>query len=236
MRATKWTKEYTETLAKKSVSVTEMIRNGGCNVSGGMHRHVKRCLAMYNIDTSHFSGALWSKGKTYATDHRIIVKSNDEVFILNGTSTSQTVRKKFKLISPYCCTSCELSDTWNGNYLTLQLDHIDGNHSNNTVENLRWLCPNCHSQTSTYCNGSLKEKIPKVKNVVEKIPKVKKERKTKIQWPDPDELYAQVLSSSFEKVAHGLGVSGNAVKKHLQKNGKIVPRYHTQNFNYSNTM
>ena len=47
------------------------------------------------------------------------------------------------------CQECGISD-WNGKPLTLEVDHIDGNHQNNSVTNLRLLCPNCHSQTPTF--------------------------------------------------------------------------------------
>jgi Zn finger protein HypA/HybF involved in hydrogenase expression len=50
----------------------------------------------------------------------------------------------------YKCLECKISEEWNGKPLALHLDHIDGNHDNNTRDNLRCLCPNCHSQTHTY--------------------------------------------------------------------------------------
>ncbi len=49
----------------------------------------------------------------------------------------------------YCCSECGINE-WNGKSLTLQIDHIDGNNQNNLIENLRWLCPNCHTQTDTW--------------------------------------------------------------------------------------
>ena len=49
----------------------------------------------------------------------------------------------------YIC-ECGQGAMWNGKPLTLQVDHIDGNHANNDQNNLRWLCPNCHTQTPTW--------------------------------------------------------------------------------------
>ena len=50
----------------------------------------------------------------------------------------------------YRCAICGL-DSWQGKEITLELDHIDGDNSNNEKDNLRFLCPNCHSQTDTFC-------------------------------------------------------------------------------------
>jgi HNH endonuclease len=52
----------------------------------------------------------------------------------------------------YMCEGCGVGDTWNGSKLTLELDHVDGDNSNHSLENLRFLCPNCHSQTPTFRN------------------------------------------------------------------------------------
>lgn len=52
----------------------------------------------------------------------------------------------------YCCKICGI-DTWLGLPLSLHVDHIDGDHTNNNIENLRYLCPNCHTQTKTFGRG-----------------------------------------------------------------------------------
>lgn len=48
------------------------------------------------------------------------------------------------------CEECGLSDIWNGKKIILQLDHTNGQSNDHRLENLRLLCPNCHSQTNTF--------------------------------------------------------------------------------------
>lgn len=55
-----------------------------------------------------------------------------------------------------CCESCGIGTTWNNKPLTLQMDHIDGNSDNNSLDNLMLLCPNCHTQTHTWCGRNKK--------------------------------------------------------------------------------
>lgn len=54
------------------------------------------------------------------------------------------------------CEVCNHPAEWNGKRLILQLDHIDGDNTNNEISNLQIICPNCHSQTPTFCRGQFK--------------------------------------------------------------------------------
>ena len=71
-----------------------------------------------------------------------------------GSQLGRRVRRQSKI--PYCCSICTNNGSWLGGTLTLQLDHIDGDNTNNELVNLRWLCPNCHTQTNTYSNKARK--------------------------------------------------------------------------------
>jgi 5-methylcytosine-specific restriction endonuclease McrA len=85
---------------------------------------------------------------------RTNIKDNIES-ILNGDMEITFVPafrnwiKKLNLLGEYRCSECSIKE-WNGKLLSLELDHVDGNKHNNKKENLRYLCPNCHSQTHTY--------------------------------------------------------------------------------------
>lgn len=64
-----------------------------------------------------------------------------------------------KGLKKYKCEECGISE-WNGKSITLQVHHKDGDHFNNLLDNLQVLCPNCHSQTDTYCSKN-KRRYPK---------------------------------------------------------------------------
>lgn len=64
-------------------------------------------------------------------------------------------RLKHELGWEHVCAVCKLTE-WNGREIPLQIDHINGDHWDNTITNLRFLCPNCHAQTDTYCGKNMK--------------------------------------------------------------------------------
>jgi len=70
---------------------------------------------------------------------------------LSAHATRASVRKSIlrKELIPYKCGICGIQE-WNGKKLSLHLDHINGINNDHRLENLRFLCPNCHSQTHTY--------------------------------------------------------------------------------------
>lgn len=130
----------------KSVNVTDALRKlGYLNPRAGRSRAtLMNRIDELSIDISHFD----EKNKRFP----INAMSIKEMFAKNTNRNNQhlkTIIKRHNLID-YKCECCGNEGKWMGTELSLHLDHINGEHSDNTIENLRFLCPNCHSQTDTY--------------------------------------------------------------------------------------
>lgn len=142
-------KEDAERIVKECYSVADFCRKVGWQPRGANYRTFYKYVKEYNLDTSHFTGLRTNIGNRLNEKNVI---SNEEYFISGKFKKSSEVVKrllKYNLIE-YKCSCCGISD-WNENPIVLQLHHKDGDHFNNTLENLTLLCPNCHSQTDTYC-------------------------------------------------------------------------------------
>lgn len=77
---------------------------------------------------------------------------NEIIFVENSNHPRHRVKERIikENLLPYECSSCSNTGSWQNKKLVLQLDHINGVNNDNRIENLRFLCPNCHSQEDTY--------------------------------------------------------------------------------------
>lgn len=134
-------------VVKESKSFSEVLRSLGLKAVGGSITHYTKSVKALGLDTSHFSGQLWSKGKTLPKKR---VADNILVLRVKGErcKTKLLVRALLELGRKHECSKCGQLPKWMGNPLTLDVDHIDENWLDDRAENLRFLCPNCHSQFS----------------------------------------------------------------------------------------
>lgn len=144
-----WTDKQLIQAVADSLNIVGVIRLLGLTVAGGNHKSIKSHILRLNLNTSHFSKEnqfsglrSWIRTKTY---------EDKEIFIKNSKVSSLTVRRRArKTLLPYKCNGCGVSNTYNNLPLNLELDHINGTHNDNRIVNLRWMCPNCHSQTENF--------------------------------------------------------------------------------------
>lgn len=119
------------------------------------------------------------------------------------------------------CVICNLAQVWNGKPLILQLDHIDGNKRNNTLTNLRLLCPNCHSQTDTFVrkNAVYTSFSKPIGRHVEPKENVPPKRNRKVPKVDMNELIDCVEKLGYLQTGKKYGVSDTAVRKWVKSYG-----------------
>lgn len=240
----KWSDEQLIAAVRETTSMRQtLLRLGLCARGGGSYDGVKRRILELKISTEHWLGLGHRKGKSNYCGKVI---EDSLVFCIDSHFCGTSLKKRLLRRSDfeYKCLLCGIY-TWNNKHLVLQLDHINGINTDNRVENLRLLCPNCHSQTETFCRkkkGDVKKINVPVKEETKtegrtRTPKrcskcsenihnrstlcgacYNAPRETKIIWPSNSEIRKMLTSNSYLKVAEMLGVSDNAIRKHLKRN------------------
>lgn len=229
---------YDEQLIKKyieeSTTIADVLRKLNLDPRGRNYKIVNNVIKKFELDSSHFLGKSHCKNKKQKSI------SWTEVLIENSLITLGAKRKKRMikegLLQPYCYI-CKMN-SWLNKPISLQLDHINGINKDHRIENLRLLCPNCHSQTETFAGKNLKgRKRTKIhiKNIcqcgkekrfqsqlcIECFNANKLDKLTKIIWPNNDDLINMINNSNMFQISKKLGVSSNAIKKRLKVRGLI---------------
>ncbi|MFE5843991.1 HNH endonuclease [Streptomyces niveus] len=137
----------------RSRSVAETLRQLGRTDNSRQRAGLRGWVADDGLSTSHFLGQAHQRGKPSPTPAR---RPEDILVKHSGETRTRTVRLRKALLDSGVemrCAGCGTGPEWNGQPMTLEIDHVNGDRSDDRAENLRLLCPNCHAVTATWCRG-----------------------------------------------------------------------------------
>lgn len=206
--------------AKKVKSLGALLRSLGLKVAGGNYANMKRTLQRLNLDCSHWTGQAWNKGQ----------RTKDWSEYKRGKQLKSHLIKE----RGYQCENCNLEE-WLDVPIPLEVDHIDGDRTNNDENNLKLLCCNCHALTPTWRgrNNVRKEikqrycfKCDKKISLASKSGLCRScfnkargytivQRKVKDR-PSKDQLSKEVEETNYCAVGRNYGVSDNCIRKWLK--------------------
>lgn len=243
--AKEYTKEQIEEAVNNSKSYSDVYRNLGLKINGGSYQWIKKVINKYEIDVSHFlTKREWMARMTELSN----LNKSINLYDTDDISTGERLQSyklqgflKFKGI-PYECNVCNLS-TWMDKPIRLDIDHINGNCADNHINNLQYICPNCHRQKTIELIETEKgfRNPPKpsrkrdlkhhkcldceelIDRKATRCDKCHRITTAKISWPEKEELAKMVWNIPTSVLAKQLGVSDSAIGKKCAKMGISKP-------------
>lgn len=243
--AKEYTKEELENAVRNSKSYSDIYRNLNLKINGGSYKWMRKLIEKHQIDTSHFMSKAERMAKMTELSNvtkSIILYDKDD--ISNGERMrSKTLQSfmKFKG-TPMKCNVCSL-EKWLDKPIRLDIDHVDGNCVNNHINNLQYICPNCHRQKTievVETEKGVKSKYKMLRKIdsnhhkcldCDNMVSRKSSRcnecfnlkRLKILWPCKETLEKMVWSIPTSQLAKQLGVSDVSIAKRCKKLGIAKP-------------
>lgn len=145
----KWTEKSLKDAVLHSTSIRQVLNKINLIPAGGNYDQVKKYIRKLHIDTKHFKGKAWNRGMKFIGVPKIQLK---DILVKNSDFQSFKLKERlFKAgIKSITCEECSWAKVSEDGRIPLELDHINGNKRDNRLENLRVLCPNCHSLKPTH--------------------------------------------------------------------------------------
>lgn len=220
-----------EKIVRNSNTLSDVLKHFNLkHTEGGNYNTLKQRLKEDNINYSHIKLGLDSNKHSFKPKIPL-----EEILIENSTYNRNALKNRLikQQIIDNKCSICKLKPEWQGKILVLVIDHINGIYNDHRIENLRLLCPNCHSQTDTFTGRKLRKKYF-CKKCYSKITKYSKSGlcascskdpllKRKVEWPSVAELQEHINNKvPWTVLGRKYGVSDNSVRKWARKY-KIIP-------------
>ncbi len=156
-----WTANQLKEAVANSGSFRQVLTKLHLREAGGNYCQLQKYVKEYKFDISHFTGRAWNRGMRGIGIDRIPL---EKILVQNSTYQSFKLKKRlFKTnLKPRQCEECGWATMSGDGYLPLELDHINGNRYDNRLENLRILCPNCHSLKPTHRGKNRSKSLKKI--------------------------------------------------------------------------
>ena len=146
----KYTKELLEVHVPDATSFTDLARRLNIAPIGSNTTNLAIRCKQHGVDTSHFTGSAHQKGRpsrNRLTPNEILILGSNIDIRVPGSRLAQAM---IEVGVEYVCNVCGSLPMWHGRVLNLQVDHINGQYWDNRINNLQFICPNCHTQTETW--------------------------------------------------------------------------------------
>lgn len=210
--------KFTE-IVKSSKSLTDILLKMDLRVAGGNFNTIKKYISQLELSTSHFI----TKQEYGRNASRFNKKPIEYYLVENILCSSSALKNRLykEGLKKRVCEKCGQDEVWNGEKMSLILDHKNGNHCDCRLENLRILCPNCNATLPTHCRGHkyiegkiIKDEI-KIVTKKENIKKYSLSRR-KSERPPYEKLKKEIEEFGYVKTGEKYGVSNNAIKKWIK--------------------
>jgi len=217
-------KDLLEKITKESSSINQILLSLKLDNKSASYRSLKERLAFDDIDFSHIVlGLAHNKGKSFISKTKTPL---EDILVINSTfsRTNLKIRLLKEGLLNNKCSICGQLPIWNNKPLSLQIDHINGVPDDNRLENLRILCPHCHSQTDTFAGKSNRKNFDLLPSEINpdwrNAPRI---NNRKVERASKGELEKLLWEKPTTKIAKQFGVSDSAVGKWAKEYGISKP-------------
>jgi hypothetical protein len=232
---------YTEAEARAAIaasaSYSEALRRLGMRPAGGNHQTLRKYAEqIWSIPTDHFDPDACHRRPT---PRRAIPL--EQILVEHSTYSRGSLKKRLYAagLKERRCELCGQGEQWRGRRMALILDHINGVATDNRIENLQIVCPNCAATLDTHCGRNLRMPKPELecrrcgapftpgyprqrycsRNCGQRWerPIGPRPAARRVEWPRYEQLVREIAESSYMAVGRKYGVSDNAIRKWLRQ-------------------